>query len=311
MWARLPAVDGEVIEAGCYGISAGGRERLRSFAGLRADDAHVRRCFAASERRVLEDVHFLLVLPTAKEVVQVARRWRDGNRDLGADDPSAPARGNVTWALGTPSLWRHLPAFAGLQAAAALLPPRSELVRSRSTRALPGSSRAGRRPRVHVVVVTYDSREVVEACLESLRSRLADLTVTVVDNASRDDTVAVVRARRGVERRVVNPTNRGFAAAVNQAADGADADLLLLLNPDVVLEAHAVDHLVAVADRFPERGLVGGRAVDATGRLDPSTCLALPSLSVGTALCHRAERRARRRRARSRRPRRLAPERPA
>jgi len=82
-----------------------------------------------------------------------------------------------------------------------------------------------------VVVVTYNSAEVIERCLDSCRN----LPVVVVDNASRDNTRELV-ARRAHVKLVPNRTNRSFAAAVNQGVAGLDADLILVLNPDVELE---------------------------------------------------------------------------
>ena len=83
---------------------------------------------------------------------------------------------------------------------------------------------------VTIVVVTFNSEQVVASCLESCR----EYPTVVVDNASTDGTVAV--ARRFPHARVIaNETNRGFAAAVNQAVCKCDTDLVLLLNPDVTL----------------------------------------------------------------------------
>jgi len=85
--------------------------------------------------------------------------------------------------------------------------------------------------RTGVVVVTYNSSGVIGPCLDSC----AHLPVVVVDNASDDDTCRQVRERSHVKL-IANPSNRGFAGAVNQGVAALDTELILLLNPDVMLE---------------------------------------------------------------------------
>ena len=63
--------------------------------------------------------------------------------------------------------------------------------------------------RTGVVVVTYNSGQVIERCLDSC----AHLSTVVVDNASQDSTVELVRRKSSVKL-IANPTNRGFAGAV-------------------------------------------------------------------------------------------------
>jgi len=86
-------------------------------------------------------------------------------------------------------------------------------------------------------------------------------STVVVDNASSDGTVDLVRARSGVKL-IANDKNLGFAAAVNQGArEGGGNDFILLLNPDTV-PLTAIDRLVESAE---DHGLSAGRLVDANG----------------------------------------------
>lgn len=110
-----------------------------------------------------------------------------------------------------------------------------------------------------VVVVTYQSADVIAACLESCFGRARE--VIVVDNASQDGTLAVVRSYPEV-RLIANSANRGFAAAVNQGAQAARCPLVLLLNPDAVL----LDGLDALAAACLEHGAAAGRLLDEQGR---------------------------------------------
>ena len=120
---------------------------------------------------------------------------------------------------------------------------------------------------VAAVIVTFNSADVIDSCLESLSKMAPQMTPIIVDNASSDQTVGRVRARSGV-RLIANPENRGFAAAANQgekeagARAASDGDFILLLNPDVELLT-SVDQLTESAQRH---GLAAGRLVDHEGR---------------------------------------------
>src|ERR1022692_4582760 len=109
--------------------------------------------------------------------------------------------------------------------------------------------------RTGVVVVTYNSGEVIERCLDSC----ANLPAVVVDNASQDNTVELVRRRSSVKL-IANPSNRGFAGAANQGVAALDTEMILLLNPDVELQT-SVDAL-AEACGGENVGLATGKLVD-------------------------------------------------
>jgi N-acetylglucosaminyl-diphospho-decaprenol L-rhamnosyltransferase len=105
------------------------------------------------------------------------------------------------------------------------------------------------------VIVTHNSAQVIEACLEGLAKMAPAWTAIVVDNASEDQTVALVGSK-GV-RLIANAENRGFAAAVNQGIRATDAECVLLLNPDVTL--------LTPVDLFSEYAIVGGKLLSREG----------------------------------------------
>lgn len=111
-----------------------------------------------------------------------------------------------------------------------------------------------------VVVVTYNSAEVIGQCLDSCLG----LPIVVVDNASSDATRDLVRQRPFVSQ-ISNVSNRGFAAAVNQGVAALDTELVLLLNPDAELVT-PIDPLVEACAR-EGTGAAGGRLVDETGKV--------------------------------------------
>jgi GT2 family glycosyltransferase/acetyltransferase-like isoleucine patch superfamily enzyme len=132
---------------------------------------------------------------------------------------------------------------------------------------------------VSVVVVSYNTRDWIVRCLDSLAvSTSHELDVIVVDNASRDGSADAVAAAFPDATIIRNEHNLGFARAVNQGAEAAKGDYLLLLNPDGYVEPGSLDALVAFARAHPEYVIVGGRTVTPDGDLDPRSCWAAPTL---------------------------------
>lgn len=118
--------------------------------------------------------------------------------------------------------------------------------------------------RVDVVVVSYNSRDTLRACVEPLAA-MPDVAVTIVDNASPDDALATVA---DLPVRVIRAgRNGGFAAGCNLGIAAGDAPYVLLLNPDARLDRAALDALLAVLDREPAVALVGPRQLDDDGGL--------------------------------------------
>lgn len=111
-----------------------------------------------------------------------------------------------------------------------------------------------------VVVVAYNSGEVIGTCLDSCHS----LPTVVVDNGSEDDTIQQVNGRPQVLL-LANTTNRGFAAAVNQGVAALDTEFLLLLNPDTCLQT-SVDPLQRACSQ-PGVGLAAGKLLDTAGAI--------------------------------------------
>lgn len=113
---------------------------------------------------------------------------------------------------------------------------------------------------IGIVIVTYNSEPEIGPCLDAALATGA--AIVVVDNASRDATVAAAR-RPGV-RLITNSTNRGFAAAVNQGFTALKSPYILLLNPDAVLQT-GIEALREACD-LPHSAGAGGRLIDARGR---------------------------------------------
>lgn len=120
---------------------------------------------------------------------------------------------------------------------------------------------------VDVVIVSYNSRDKLRACVEPL-AQLSNVRVIVVDNASSDDSLEAV-ADLPVER-IALETNGGFAHGCNRGLRAGDARYVLFLNPDAVIDRAALATLAAELDRTPAVGAVAPRIVHDDGTLDYS-----------------------------------------
>lgn len=125
-----------------------------------------------------------------------------------------------------------------------------------------------------IVIVSYNVRDDLDACLQSIvgRTQPLDTTIVVVDNASTDGTPDLIQARHPGVRVIETGENLGFARANNVGIRATTSDLVLLLNPDTVVPDGAIQRLAQTLERSPDAACVGPRLVDAAGR---------PELSFG------------------------------
>lgn len=117
---------------------------------------------------------------------------------------------------------------------------------------------------VDVVVVTYNSRDRIEACLEAFLGNRA-INVFVVDNASSDDTADVLD---GLGVTVLpQAENRGFGAGCNVGWRAGSSPYVLFLNPDAAIDPTSVGRLVEVLDADASVGIVGPKVATPDGRV--------------------------------------------
>jgi N-acetylglucosaminyl-diphospho-decaprenol L-rhamnosyltransferase len=122
---------------------------------------------------------------------------------------------------------------------------------------------------IAVIVVTWNSAEVIEQLLTSIGNSDVNATVRliVVDNASCDNTVALVRGMMPDAEVIQNGRNAGFAGGVNAGiALARESDAYLLLNPDIRLERNTVQ-LLLDESQASGAGIVVPKLVDEFGGL--------------------------------------------
>jgi GT2 family glycosyltransferase/lipopolysaccharide/colanic/teichoic acid biosynthesis glycosyltransferase len=144
----------------------------------------------------------------------------------------------------------------------------------------------GQAARLAVVIVSYNTRTLIRRCLESLRAfpPRQPFAVYVVDNASRDGSVEMLRAEFPWVHVVANAHNLGYSAAVNQGLEHSSSAYVLVLNPDIVVREHALDNLIDFMDAHPDAGIAGAKLLNTDGTLQYS-CRAFYTL--GTLIMRR------------------------
>lgn len=117
---------------------------------------------------------------------------------------------------------------------------------------------------ISVLTINYNTADLIQRCIESvLRQQDVNYEMLVVDNASTDNSVAVLQDYYDRVILLPNKKNLGFGRANNQAFRKSSGRYLLLLNPDaMLLTPHDLANLIRYMDEHPDYGLIGTRIVD-------------------------------------------------
>jgi len=123
-----------------------------------------------------------------------------------------------------------------------------------------------------VVILNWNVRDLLQQCLKSLTTAHGPFSteVIVVDNASSDDSAAMMRAEFPDVRLVVNTTNRGYAGGNNDGIAAATGRYVLILNPDTQAVGDALSTLASYADAHPDVGVVAPQLLNADGSAQSS-----------------------------------------
>lgn len=130
-----------------------------------------------------------------------------------------------------------------------------------------------------ILIVNWNTRELLRACLESLRTTCADLEheVIVVDNASQDGSAALIRESFPEVNLIASETNLGFAAGNNRAYEAASGEWIWLLNPDTEVLDDAARQMLDFLDRHPKAGAVASALIDARDGHIQRSCRTFPT----------------------------------
>lgn len=133
-----------------------------------------------------------------------------------------------------------------------------------------------------VIIVSYNVKYFLGQALASVRKAAQNLSVEtiVVDNASSDGSVALVKSRFPEVVLIENKNNTGFAVANNQAMRIARGEYVLLLNPDTLVQEDTLEKTVQFMDAHPDAGGLGVKMVDGKGVFLPESKRGLPTPKV-------------------------------
>jgi GT2 family glycosyltransferase len=132
---------------------------------------------------------------------------------------------------------------------------------------------------VSIILVNWNTKCLLRDCLASIYERAGDVDyeVIVVDNASTDGSVEMVKNDFQRVILIENAENRGFAKANNQGMAVAKGRYVLLLNSDTVVLDEAIANTVRFADAHPQAGAIGCRVLNPDDTVQP-TCFMFPSI---------------------------------
>lgn len=121
--------------------------------------------------------------------------------------------------------------------------------------------------RVAVVIPVFNGSGFIGDCLESVRAQSVACSVIAVDDASTDDSAALIAQRFPDVALMRNPINLGFAATVNLGLQRAnDADFVFVLNQDTVLDQACIARLIDAFGALPGAGVMGCKILYPDGK---------------------------------------------
>jgi N-acetylglucosaminyl-diphospho-decaprenol L-rhamnosyltransferase len=134
-------------------------------------------------------------------------------------------------------------------------------------------------PRLDIVIVSYRCEGLLRDCLDSLRAFPpgGGALIWVVDNASRDRTVAMVREEFPEVELIASDENLGFSKANNLAIARGSAPYVLALNPDTRMTEGTLDQMLELMEQRPEVGISGCRLELPDGTFDHAARRSFPT----------------------------------
>ncbi len=126
--------------------------------------------------------------------------------------------------------------------------------------------------KLSIIIVNYNTSYDLKECLNSLlQNRTPDSEIIVVDNASTDNSVEMVKKHFSEIILVEAPENLGFSKANNLGSKKAQGDFLVFLNPDMILTEASFEKMLRYLESHPDVGLIGPRLIYENGDFQLST----------------------------------------
>jgi GT2 family glycosyltransferase len=146
---------------------------------------------------------------------------------------------------------------------------------------LVGYSYAGQNVHLSIIIVNWNTRDLLDACLRSIQLHANPILheIIVYDNHSADGSAEMVRQKYPGIILVAGSENIGFGPANNLALDSASGEYILLLNPDTEIRADTLQTVLQLMEDRSDLGICGVRQDEASGAKQ-SSCGNFPSLWV-------------------------------
>ena len=133
--------------------------------------------------------------------------------------------------------------------------------------------------KLSIVILNYNVEHFLEQCLYSVKEAIdaENTEVWVVDNASVDGSVAMVKEKFNWVKLIESKENLGFSKGNNLAMRKATGQYILLLNPDTVVEEDTFGKCIEFMDQHPEAGGLGVKMLDGNGHFLPESKRGFPT----------------------------------
>ena len=139
-------------------------------------------------------------------------------------------------------------------------------------------------PDLSVIIVSYNTADLIGNCLKSVFAA-SNITreVFVIDNASNDGSVALVKKKYPTVHIIANAKNLGFAAANNQVLTMCNGRYIFCLNPDTEVLSDSFKTMLSYMDANPRIGLAGTKIINPDGTLQWSVSYKYPGQKYTTS----------------------------
>ena len=129
-----------------------------------------------------------------------------------------------------------------------------------------------------IIIVTYNVSDHLQYCLLSVQKSAQNLDseIIVIDNASTDNTIQVLKEGFTGVTIIENKSNDGFAKACNQGAAIAKGDTLLFLNPDTIVGESTLEYVLSHLANHSKVGAAGVMMIDGSGKFLPESKRGIP-----------------------------------
>lgn len=115
---------------------------------------------------------------------------------------------------------------------------------------------------VSIIIPVWNGSQVICACLQALQNQsFREFEIIVVDNASQDNSVDLIETNFPQVKILKSEYNLGFSGGCNLGIEGAQGEILILLNQDVTVYPNWIEEFILAFTQYPSAGIIGGKGL--------------------------------------------------